>query len=177
MMNLTDIMPIEAWVDIEKEIHKRSGLNAAVYDVNGLRITDFKGFANQLCPALRETGKGQKFICAVAHQNMAFQAARTGKSVVAECDAGLMKFVVPIIIEGEFLGTAGGCGLLREGEQVDAYLIHRTTGLVENQVQQLASDIDIIPSEKVNEILDFVKTRVSEAIEQFNSGHIAAAAG
>jgi PHP family Zn ribbon phosphoesterase len=88
-----------------------------------------------------------------------------------------MKFVVPIIIEGEFLGTAGGCGLLREGEQVDAYLVHRTTGLVENQVQQLASDIDIIPSEKVNEILDFVKTRVSEAIEQFNSGHIAAAAG
>jgi ligand-binding sensor protein len=177
MMNLTDIMPIEAWVDIEKEIHRRAGLNAAVYDVNGIRITDFKGFANPLCPALRETGKGQKFICAVAHQNLASQAARTGKSVVAECDAGLMKFVVPISIGGEFLGTAGGCGLLREGEQVDAYLVHRTTGLAENQVQQLASDIDMITSEKLNEVLDFVETRVAEVIERFNSGPITAAAG
>ncbi len=79
-MKLKDIMPIEAWVEIETEIHGRAGLNAAVYDVNGQRITDFKGFANQLCPALRETGKGQKFICAVAHQNMASRAARTGKS-------------------------------------------------------------------------------------------------
>ena len=44
-MKLTDIMPIEAWVEIEKEIHGRAGLNAAVYDVSGKRITDFKGFA------------------------------------------------------------------------------------------------------------------------------------
>ena len=58
---------------MSKEINRQSGLNAAVYDVAGVRITDFKKWANRLCPALRGTEKGQKFICAVAHQNIAAQ--------------------------------------------------------------------------------------------------------
>ena len=176
-MKLTDIMPIDAWVEIEKEIHQQAGLNAAVYDVNGQRITDFKGFANQLCPVLRETGNGQKFICAVAHQNMAARAARTGKSVVADCDAGLMKFVVPISCNDEFLGTAGGCGRLRKQEQVDTYLVHRTTGLAEDRVQQLAANVDTITPERLENILGLVETRVAEALERIDGDKIGAAAG
>ena len=176
-MNLTDIMPIEAWVEIEKDIHERAGLNAAVYDVNGQRITDFKSFANKLCPLLRETGNGQKFICAVAHQNMASRAARTGKSIVAECDAGLMKFVVPIIYYDEFLGTAGGCGRLREQQQVDTYLVHRTTGLDEGRVQQLAADVDTITPERLANVLGLVENRVAQALGCINGDKIGAAAG
>ena len=41
-MKLAEIMPIEKWVEIEKEINRQSGLNASVYDVEGVRITDFK---------------------------------------------------------------------------------------------------------------------------------------
>jgi len=37
-MKLVDMMPIEKWIALEKEIQSRSGLNAAVYDVNGLRV-------------------------------------------------------------------------------------------------------------------------------------------
>jgi ligand-binding sensor protein len=176
-MKLTDIMPIEQWVEIERELHRSAGLNAAVYDADGLRITNFKGFANPLCPALRETGKGQKFICAVAHQNMASQAAKTGKSLVAECDAGLMKFVVPIVINDEFLGTAGGCGLLREQEQVDTYLVHRTTGLAEKEVQQLAADVDIITPGKLEQALNFVETSVAEGLERISGVNLSAIAG
>jgi ferredoxin len=84
----------------------RSGLNAAVYNVDGVRITDFKKWANELCPALRATAKGQEYICAVAHQNIAARAIKTGKTVVDECDAGLMKFAVPIFVADEFLGVA-----------------------------------------------------------------------
>ena len=76
-MKLVDIMPIEKCIAMEKEIQSRSGLNAAVYDANGLRITEFIKWANRLCPSLRATEKGQKFICAVAHQNIAARAAKT----------------------------------------------------------------------------------------------------
>ena len=137
-MKLIDILPLENWVEIEQEINRQSGLNAAVYDVEGVRITDFKKWANRLCPALRETEKGQKFICAVAHQNIAARTIKTRKTVVDECDAGLMKFAVPIFVEEEFLGAAGGCGLLRNQEQVDAYLVHRTTDLDEKVIEELA---------------------------------------
>ena len=171
------MMPIDEWIEIEQEIHQMAGLNAAVYDVNGQRLTDYKGFANRLCPTLRETGKGQQFICAVAHQNIASRAAKTGKTVVAECDAGLMKFVVPIIVENEFLGTAGGCGLLRDQEQVDAYLVHRTTGLDEDEVRHLAENINVISSDTLQHVLAYVETNVAEAVQRFNGGEHSAVGG
>jgi len=169
-MNLVDIMPIEKWIEVEKEINKRSGLNAAVYDANGLRITDFIKWANKLCPALRATGKGQKFICAVAHQNIAARAAKTGETILAECDAGFMKFVVPIIVGDEFLGSAGGCGLLNNPGQVDAYLIHRTTDMDEDDVQNLAQDIEIIPQDRLADVTDFVEKKVAESIQEYEAG-------
>ena len=39
-MKLVDIMPLEKWVEIEKEINRQSGLKAAVFDVEGVRITE-----------------------------------------------------------------------------------------------------------------------------------------
>ncbi len=49
-MKLTDIMPLEKWVEFEKEINKRFGLNSSVFDVDGLRITKFVSWAEQAVP-------------------------------------------------------------------------------------------------------------------------------
>ena len=168
-MKLVDIMPIEKWVEIEQEINRQSGLNAAVYDVEGVRIIDLKEFPNRLCPALRETEKGQQFICAVAHQNIAAQTVKTGKTVVDECDAGLMKFAVPIFVEDEFLGVAGGCGLLRNEEEVDAYLVHRTTGLDEEVVENLSENIETIPNDRLESAISYLEKKVADIIREFGT--------
>ena len=47
-MVLTDILPLEKWVELEKEIVEKTGLNARIYDINGARITDFKIWPNRL---------------------------------------------------------------------------------------------------------------------------------
>ena len=166
-MKLVDIMPAEKWVEIEKEINKRSGLNSAVFDAKGMRITDFKKWANQLCPSIRETDRGLKFICSVAHQNVAAQVLRTRETVIDECDAGLMKFAVPIFVDGEFIGVAGGCGKLRGKEKVDAYLVHRTAGLDEKGIGELAGDIEIIAEDKLESVITYVEKKVDEVIEEF----------
>ncbi len=168
-MKLVDIMPTEKWVEIEKEINRQSGLNAAVYDVAGIRITDFKKWANRLCPALRETDKGQEFICAVAHQNIAARTTKTRKTVLDECDAGLMKFVVPIFVEDEFLGAAGGCGLLRNQELVDTYLVHRTTGLEEEVIEDLSEDIETISNDRLASAISYLEKKVVEIIREFGT--------
>ena len=168
-MKLVDIMPIEKWVEIEQEINRQSGLNAAVYDVEGVRIIDLKEFPNRLCPALRETEKGQQFICAVAHQNIAAQTVKTGKTVVDECDAGLMKFAVPIFVEDEFLGVAGGCGLLRNEEEVDAYLVHRTTGLDEEVVEDLSENIETIPNDRLESAISYLEKKVADIVREFRT--------
>ncbi len=166
-MKLVDILEIEKWIEIEKEINRRSGLNAGVYNVDGMRITNFIKWANNFCPDLRATGKGQKFICAVAHQNIAAQAAKSKKTIVAECDAGLMKFVVPIFVGDEFLGTAGGCGLRYGQGEVDAYLVHRTSDMDEQHVRELAGGIDTIAPDTLADVIDYVENKVAESVSIF----------
>ena len=168
-MKLVDIVPIEKWVEIEQKINRQSGLNAAVYDVAGVRITDFKKWANRLCPALRETEKGQQFICAVAHQNIAAQTVKTRKTVVDECDAGMMKFAVPIFVEDEFIGVAGGCGLLRNEEEVDAYLVYRTTDLDEEVVEDLSENIETIPNDRLESVISYLEKKVADIIREFRT--------
>jgi ligand-binding sensor protein len=166
-MELVDIMPLEKWEEIEKEINRRSGLNAAVYDTRGKRITGFIKWANRLCPSLRATEKGLQSICSVAHQNVAARAVKTRQTVIDECDAGLMKFAVPIFLQEEFVGVAGGCGKLRGQGQVDAYLVHRTTELDEDMVKDLAADIETIDEGRLESVVQYVENRVGEVIEKY----------
>ena len=166
-MKLVDIMPVEKWVEIEKEINKRSGFNAAVYDAQGMRITDFKKWANRLCPSIRDTEKGLQSICSVAHQNVAAQVLKTRETVIDECDAGLMKFAVPIFVDEEFMGVAGGCGKLRGKGQVDTYLVHRTADLDEKFVSELSGDIETIGEDRLESIISYVERKVDEIVEEF----------
>ncbi|NVL90831.1 MAG: PocR ligand-binding domain-containing protein [Desulfobacterales bacterium] len=80
-MKLTDILPVEKWIELEKDIYNRYGLNAAVFDKDGNRITECQRWANRLCPVVKGNEKGRSFICAVANQNMIVQATQTRKPV------------------------------------------------------------------------------------------------
>jgi ligand-binding sensor protein len=156
-------------VEIEKEINRRSGFNAAVYNAQGMRITDFTKWANRLCPSIRQTPKGLQSICSVAHQNVAARAVKTRKTVIDECDAGLMKFAVPIFVDGEFLGVAGGCGKLKGEGKVDAYLVHRTAELDEKFVENLARDIQTIDEDRLASVIGYVEREVKEIIAQYRA--------
>jgi len=166
-MELVDIVPVENWVEVEKEIKRRSGLNPSVYDIRGIRITDYKNWANRLCPAIRETEKGLQSICAVAHQNVAARVVKNRQTIIDECDAGLLKFAVPIFVDDEFLGVAGGCGKLRSEGQVDKYLVHRTANLSEEIVDELSADIETLPDDKLESVINYVEKTVTEIIREF----------
>lgn len=120
-MELTDVASLETWRELEQEINKRSGMNASVFNADGIRITNFVKWANNLCPVIKGNEKGQNYICAVAHQNIAAQAAKIHEPVIDTCDAGMMKLVVPIFVNGDFLGIAGGCGCLEKQGDIDTF--------------------------------------------------------
>jgi len=161
-MQLTDIYPVEKWVELEKEIHDRFGLDSNVFNVDGVRISEFKAWVNKLCPAIKATDKGQSFICAVAHMNLAIMANNSGKAVVEECDAGLMKIVIPIFIQDTFLGAVGACGLLMDDGEVDAFLVNKMTDIDEEKVESLSKGIGSISSEGIQVLIDFVHDKLSE---------------
>ena len=168
-MKLTDIAPLDRWLELEQKINERSGLNASVFNVDGVRITDFKRWANKLCPVIKADEKGQNYICAVAHQNIAAEAERSRKPVIAECDAGLMKMVVPIFVNGAFLGVAGGCGYVLGDGEVDTFMVNKTIGLAEEKLKNLSDDVPVMTPEQAQSLTEFIQNEVGQILNAYEN--------
>lgn len=171
-MKLTDIQPLEKWVELEKEIVERYGLDSNVFNVDGVRISEFKEWANKLCPAIKATDKGQSFICAVAHMNIATQAMQTRKAVIEECDAGLVKIVVPIFVDEVFLGAIGSCGVLLDDGEVDTFLINKITEIEEEKAEQLAEGLGSITTEEAEKLTGFIQDKIDGIIDGYRNRKI-----
>ena len=169
-MELTDLLPLEEWMAFEKEIHERFGLDTNVFDTEGIRITPYKAWVNTLCPEIKATDKGQSFICAVAHMNIATMAKNQGRPVVEECDAGLAKLVVPIIVNNEFIGAVAACGALLDDGEVDDFMINKTTGIEEEAIAGLADDIPNVTSQSINELKEFIVAKVNAIVASYKPG-------
>jgi ligand-binding sensor protein len=168
-MKLTDIAPLDKWLELEQKINERTGLNASVFNIEGVRITNYKKWANKLCPVIKADEKGQNYICAVAHQNIAAEAERSHQPVIAECDAGLMKMVVPIFINGEFLGVAGGCGYILGNGEVDTFMINKTIGLADEKLKNLSDDIPVMTQEQAQAHTGFIQNEVDQIIKAYEN--------
>jgi len=171
-MKLTDILPLEKWVALETEIHQNFGVDTNVFNTDGVRISEFKEWVNRLCPAIKATDKGQSFICAVAHMNLAVQARNTRQVVIEECDAGLFKLVVPIFIQEEFLGAVGACGMLLDDGEADSFLINKITEIDEDRVESLSNDLPPMTSENAQALGQFIESKISAIVAQFDSSSL-----
>ena len=165
-MELTDLLSLEKWTQIENEIHEHSGLESNVFNTDGIRITDNKVWVNSLCPAIKATDKGQSFICAVAHMNLANQAKDEKRPVIEACDAGLMKIVVPIFVDGDYIGAVGACGLLPAGGEVDSFLVNKITDIDEEKIEALCEDLAVIEKNSAEEVAQFIWEKIEAVVSE-----------
>jgi len=165
-MELADIMPIEEWATLEQELRRISGLNVHAYDREGNHMTSHEASANNLCSLIRSGHEGLMTICSIAHQNVAAQARKSKEPVLSECDAGLVKFVVPIFSGEEFLGTIGGCGYRLPDVDIETFLIHKITGTDIEEVEKVASEVGLISEEKAAELMNDFQERVNEVLKR-----------
>ncbi|WDP89905.1 MAG: PocR ligand-binding domain-containing protein [Desulfobacter sp.] len=173
-MELTDICPLSTWEELENAIFKEFNFQGSVFNPDGIRITQVKNWSNPLCPAIKSTEKGQSYICSVAHMNMNAIAKATGATVVEECDAGFSKVVVPIIVDGEFLGVAGGCGLVSEAEgEADTFAVTKITGMDEEKVDALAKDIPVVSESKMEAAINFIESEVARLLAEHHARNLA----
>ena len=170
-MELTDLLPVEEWMKLEKDIHERYGLDTNVFNTDGIRITPYKSWVNRICPAIKATDKGQSFICAVAHINLAVMARNSRQTVVEECDAGIVKIVVPVFVADIFVGAVGACGKCLEEGEVDAFLVNKVTGIDEEKVENLARDVGHISPETIAELKAFVEEKIQQIVQKYRAGN------
>ncbi|MDT8378217.1 MAG: PocR ligand-binding domain-containing protein [Desulfotignum sp.] len=163
-MTLLDICPMETWEALETELYEKFNLQGSVFNPEGIRITQVKNFSNPLCPAIKALEKGQTFICSTAHMNMTAMVKQSRKPVVEECDAGLTKLVVPIFYKDEFVGVAGGCGLLTQGESVDSFAVSKIADMDEAEVKRLESGVPNISREAISQAVDIIQGRIQQIL-------------
>ena len=99
--------------------------------------------------------------------NIATQAMQEKQPVTAECDAGLVKPVVPIFVGDEFLGAVCGCGLLLEDGEVDTFYVHKVTGIPEEEIASLSDDIKSLTASQVQSLITFMEERINQIVANF----------
>ena len=164
-MLLTDILSKQKWEEFEKSLFDRFHINCTVYDISGQGITGKPNWCNRLCPKIKADKNSLAAICAPGNQYFMAQTQKTRKAFIGECDAGLTKIAVPIFIDGEFLGTAGGCGLLPAGREVQTFLLEKTMGLSETQIFKLIEGMKTITQEESEKMAVYIEKRMVQFID------------
>jgi ligand-binding sensor protein len=167
-MELTDILSKEAWAAFEKELYDRFHINCTVYNTSGIGVTGKPNWCNRLCPEIKANKDSLAAICAPGNQNFMAQAKNTHKAVIGECDAGLIKIAVPIFGDGDFLGTAGGCGLMPEGGELETFMVEKTTGLSEAEILTLCQGMGSMTEEQAEEMAAYIEKRITEFMNDYN---------
>lgn len=161
-MKLTDIMPQEKWVALQEELHEQFGLNADVMDAKGKRLFG-NTWGNELCKAIREDAKGLGAICAPAGQVFT-QMMQDGTPFHEECDAGMMRVSVPIVVNGEVLGAVGGCGLMPEDGEIDEFTVEMMSDVDPAAIPDMATGIATANEDRVQEIYTLIQGRIATAL-------------
>ncbi len=163
-MQLLDLAPVEKWEEAEKKLHQASNMNACVYDEQGSRITKYTAWGNEICPLVKSHPQGVSNICAVANQNITIQAKDAQAPVVDECDAGFVKFAVPIIHDGHFWGTVGGCGHIYPDGEVETFYIHKSIGHDQEKLDKLAAKVPHTNPVEIQKQIELAQKELAEIL-------------
>jgi len=157
------------WIEFEEAFAEKSSLTPAVYDANGALITDSALWCNTLCQSIKKIQGAREQICSLAHQNMSMMAKNIQKPVVEECDAGMVKIVVPVFVEDEFVGAVGGCGRLLPDSEIDESYISKVSGLDEKDVSIMAKEVTGISDNEAQNLAEYLAKRIEDILKKMKT--------
>jgi ligand-binding sensor protein len=73
---------------------------------------------------------------------MAQETKKKKRPVIDACDAGMVKFLVPIFYQGDFVGTLTACGARFPGTELETFLIEKAIKANGPEIEEL---IQLVP--------------------------------
>ncbi|MEE1361689.1 MAG: PocR ligand-binding domain-containing protein [Selenomonadaceae bacterium] len=134
-MELSELIDIKFLQEYQDAFSESIGVAAITVDINGKPITKPSGFTDFCTKFTRGCAAGKQR-CENCDRDGGAQAARTGKTAIYDCHAGLVDFATPIIINGKQVGSILGGQVL-------------TKPVDEDRIRQVARDIGVDPDEYV----------------------------
>ena len=126
-----------------EKLNSSMGLNCHAWDTLGKPILPTI-WGNTLCKAIKSTQQGL-LTCASSHKEMTKEAKTSGKPVVRECHAGLLKAVLPVYCEGKYIGLLGGCGATPKGRAVNEEYLCELGPKIGVSMEELLAQVVSVP--------------------------------
>ncbi|MBW1940951.1 MAG: hypothetical protein JRI28_06195, partial [Deltaproteobacteria bacterium] len=64
----------------------------------------------------------------------------------------------------EYLGVAGGCGLILDDGEVESFLISKTTDIDEDEIESLSDDISKITTDKAESLVAYIQKEIDRIV-------------
>ncbi len=155
---LTDIFDLEMLQHFQEAFVKATNVAAGVSDANGIAITTDSSY-HRFCSCFNKKSPIGLERCQNCDKYGAELAIKNGGPVSYKCHAGLVDFAAPIIVDGKLLGCFLGGQVLTEPlkkEDVMNYALE--LGVDPDEYWKAASEIQIFPQEKIDQMADFLYT-------------------
>jgi ligand-binding sensor protein len=139
-MDLYDVRTEQKWQEILDGLWQESGMPAVLSDSENI-VLQASGNRNPLCAKIRSIENSRSFICGQTQQFMAGTAASSKKPVTDLCEAGMLKSVIPLFRDNQFIGSITVCGSSVPGEEIETFAISKSTNMNEEDISRLVGSV------------------------------------
>ena len=143
----------EKWQEILEELCRELGMPAAIMDKKNV-VLQVSGERNPLCFEIRANEESLVFICSQTQIFMAQEARKTRKPVIDVCEAGMLKYVIPLFFKGEYIGSLTGCGACIPKEEIQTFVIEKSSKMGEEKISRLARSVHEVEQAKVVDVVN-----------------------
>lgn len=154
VLRLEDIINVEAFQKIQDDIADATGLAIITTDYKGKPVTKHSR-TTDFCSIIRKNSKLQE-LCEKCDSRGGLEAVRTGKPFTYRCHTGLIDFAVPIIVQGQYLGSLMAGQILTEESKLKDLesIIQNNNDCIKasKELQEKYKDIRTIPFSKIQSI-------------------------
>lgn len=135
-IGLKDIVDVNLLQEIQDNFSQVTKLAAVTVDYKGEPVTKYSNFT-RFCQKFREQ-EICKNICFRSDAHGGVEAARSQKPYIYTCHAGLVDFAIPIVFEGQFLGS-----ILVGQVKISDYNYKKTLPYDQEQVEERFKDPEL----------------------------------
>ncbi len=138
-----DIMSEAEWGALLEEMVGETLMASMLTDDQGAMLLS-RGERYPLCDRIRSDSSSLAAICSQTNRAMLAVVRSTLTPVVEECEAGMVRIVIPVVHDGQLVGQVTACGRVAMGSSVETFLVAQTLGMQEADVVDLASHIPAV---------------------------------
>lgn len=153
-LNLLDLIDIEFLQKFQNSFARATGVGAIIVDEKG-PLTKPSNF-NSFCQNTIKNIKGHKK-CLDCDLKWGEIAAKKKEPVVYTCFAGLTVFVVPIIVEGNYVAAISGGLVFSKNPDEKVYrALANELGIDEEKYLEAVKKVPVVPEEKIKAYADLL---------------------